>query len=205
MSRNKVCPKCETNKPLDEFVKNRRSKDGRGSYCRPCANENARKARARHPETARNYYRANRERILQTQRKYLQSPEGRATRRANQDAYNEANIELVREWKTAWRKRNPNYHGDWEAANRELARAYKRKAEGKRRARKKQAFVEDVCPKQVFERDKGICGICGSPVDPSDWHLDHIVPLALGGPHSEANVQVSHPRCNLSKGSRLAA
>lgn len=34
---------------------------------------------------------------------------------------------------------------------------------------------------------------------------DHIVPLAEGGEHSYANVQVAHVFCNRSKGGRLGA
>ena len=55
----------------------------------------------------------------------------------------------------------------------------------------------------MFKRDKGRCGICRKKVDPADWHLDHIVPLSRGGEHSYANVQVTHPFCNESKGTKL--
>lgn len=71
-----------------------------------------------------------------------------------------------------------------------------------RRARLAGARVERVDVAVVFERDEGVCGICGDPVDPASWHLDHIVPLARGGEHSYANVQVAHPVCNLRKGAR---
>ena len=33
----KTCAKCSTQKPLDQFNKNARSKDGHTSYCKPCA------------------------------------------------------------------------------------------------------------------------------------------------------------------------
>lgn len=79
-----------------------------------------------------------------------------------------------------------------------------RLAVARRRARILGAFVEDVAREVVFERDAGLCGICGAPVDAEDWHLDHVVPLALGGTHEYSNVQVAHPRCNMSKGARAA-
>lgn len=74
----------------------------------------------------------------------------------------------------------------------------------KRRGRMGAALVETVQRVVVWERDKGVCGICGRPADAASWHLDHIVPLSRGGPHSYANTQVSHPFCNLSKGARAA-
>lgn len=62
--------------------------------------------------------------------------------------------------------------------------------------------TEIVRRKVVFERDGGICQLCDQPVDPADFHVDHIVPLAAGGEHSYANVWLTHPRCNLVKGIR---
>ena len=34
----KFCPRCEQVLPLDDFVRNRSTKTGIGSYCRPCQN-----------------------------------------------------------------------------------------------------------------------------------------------------------------------
>jgi 5-methylcytosine-specific restriction endonuclease McrA len=68
-----------------------------------------------------------------------------------------------------------------------------------RRARKRGQFVEKVYRSKVFRRDAGICGICHEAVDPLNWHLDHIQPLARGGEHSYANTQVAHPACNQRK------
>lgn len=81
----------------------------------------------------------------------------------------------------------------------------RREVEARRRARRRGAYVERVDPEAVWERDSGVCGICGEPADVADWHLDHVIPLAAGGEHSHANVQVSHPACNRSKGAKVAA
>ena len=61
-------------------------------------------------------------------------------------------------------------------------------------------YDEDVRPLVLLERDDGICGICGSDVDPFEFEVDHIVPISAGGRHSYANTQPSHPFCNQSKG-----
>jgi 5-methylcytosine-specific restriction endonuclease McrA len=75
----------------------------------------------------------------------------------------------------------------------------------RRRARLRGVKVENVDHAVVYERDGGVCGICGEPVDVTDFHVDHIVPIALGGEHSYANAQVAHPACNKRKGVRLLA
>ena len=86
----------------------------------------------------------------------------------------------------------------------EHARALRLKQDAKRRAVERECFVEAVDHRVVFERDKGVCGICKEPVDPmSKWEVDHIVPILRGGLHSYANVQLAHARCNRSKGSKV--
>lgn len=89
-----------------------------------------------------------------------------------------------------WRERNPA-----------VAALVDARYAAKRRARLGVA-TEPVLRAAVWERDGGICGICGDVVD-GPWHMDHVVPLSRGGPHTYANVQVSHPRCNMRKGARL--
>lgn len=59
---------------------------------------------------------------------------------------------------------------------------------------------------RVYERDHGICGICGLPVplccDRNDgWSrtMDHIEPVMTGGEHSYGNCQLAHRICNCIK------
>lgn len=50
-------------------------------------------------------------------------------------------------------------------------------------------------------KDK-VCGICHRPIlQGQPWHLDHVVPVKLGG--ADGPRQPAHRFCNLSKGSRL--
>ena len=74
---------------------------------------------------------------------------------------------------------------------------------------KKDAFVENVSPELVMERDGWMCGICGERIpksakypDPLSPSLDHIVPLSSGGEHSMKNVQAAHFLCNSRKKDR---
>lgn len=68
----------------------------------------------------------------------------------------------------------------------------------------------DVTVDALHVRDDGVCGICGgfAPLvygatrrnRPSDMAtIDHVRPLARGGEHSWANVQLAHLACNLRK------
>ncbi len=88
----------------------------------------------------------------------------------------------------------------------------RRAAYQKRRAQKKSnAHADRVLAAKVYERDGWICGICDTPVDPAlaypdpmSVSLDHIVPLSLGGEHTEANTRCSHLTCNVRRGNRVA-
>ncbi len=44
------------------------------------------------------------------------------------------------------------------------------------------------------------CAYCGTRV--AQLHRDHVVPLAIGGPHTMDNILPACPSCNLSKGTR---
>jgi hypothetical protein len=91
------------------------------------------------------------------------------------------------------------------------ASCQKAESKSRRRARVRNAYVEPVFRKRIFERDGWVCQLCGDPVVPDakvPHHLaptiDHIVPLAPyrdreGGPHSMANAQTAHFLCNSRK------
>lgn len=72
--------------------------------------------------------------------------------------------------------------------------------------RKRGAFVEAVERRKVYERDGWVCQLCRLPVPrdkraphPKAATLDHIIPLAGGGTHAYANVQLAHFLCNSRK------
>ena len=142
--------------------------------------------------------------------------EAAARSRAWAASHPEAAAEKSRDWRLAHpeemaafsRAYYRAHKGRADARSRVWAEAHPESRDARnnrRRAHKKNApVVENVNRSVVFERDKGICGICGLLVDPADWHLDHVVPLSKGGKHSYENTRVTHPRCNLRKGASIS-
>ncbi len=63
---------------------------------------------------------------------------------------------------------------------------------------------EPIRRQDIFDRDGGVCHLCNLPVDPTNWHMDHVIPISRGGHHTADNVRTSHPLCNLRKGSKLS-
>lgn len=51
---------------------------------------------------------------------------------------------------------------------------------------------------KLFKLQKGKCACCGKSLA-NGYHLDHILPLYLGGTNDDSNVQLLTPFCNTSK------
>lgn len=131
---------------------------------------------------------------------------------------NPARVQADKDRSKAWREANPDkvrqQQIEWEAANPDKVKAKQQRYRANnpqkildrnaaRRATKMQVTVEEVDRTVVFQRDNGVCHLCGHLVDPDNWHLEHIIPLIRGGEHSYANTAVSHPDCNLKKGDKI--
>jgi 5-methylcytosine-specific restriction endonuclease McrA len=85
----------------------------------------------------------------------------------------------------------------------------------RKRARKKDNGFEKYTEAQVLELHGPTCHLCQQPIDLSlprkigveGWRdslqIDHVIPIAKGGPDTLANVKPSHPRCNIAKSDKL--
>ncbi len=76
----------------------------------------------------------------------------------------------------------------------------------KKRLPSKKNYVEDINPRVLFEKDKGICQLCGLKInqnvewpDPRSATIDHIIPVSEGGKNSYENAQLTCLKCNNDK------
>lgn len=207
----KTCSHCRRDLPLAAFGSDVSRIDGLTYWCGECRNAQARSK----------YVPADRPFVVAccSLCGKVKTPQNTARMASAGDGYQTHCKVCKRGLGRAWRAANARLHGartrQWECDHPEWKREYDR-AWGKRnpevsrakttrrRARQAGAFVEEVVRLVLLERDDGTCGICGGDVDPLDFHLDHIIPLAAGGEHSYANTQVAHPSCNVRKGASLA-
>jgi 5-methylcytosine-specific restriction endonuclease McrA len=109
--------------------------------------------------------------------------------RANCAAYYAANQEKVLATAAAWRAANP-----------EKRRIYVHNY----RARKLEngGKLSPGISAKLFKLQRGKCACgCGRPLG-DGFHLDHIIPLALGGTNADDNIQLLRATCNHQKSSK---
>lgn len=180
---HKFCPKCQTTKPRSKFYRNRASLDGYQGYCGVCMN------------------RKKYESIAKKKDYYLEM--GRRNQRARRHRAPDA----IKAEKRRSYERHRDYilarNQVWFDAHPGKREHFKYMAKLRRRAREYAAFVEEVEPIVVWERDGGVCHICQETVSFYQMHLDHVIPISKGGEHSYANIKASHSDCNQWKHARI--
>lgn len=100
----------------------------------------------------------------------------------------------VKAWTAANKAHLRAYRQEWLAANGGVVLDYWRK----RRARKRQACIQQITKAQLEDRMSVFgfcCAYCGGPFE----EIDHVKPLARGGYHCLANLRPACGRCNRIK------
>jgi len=205
----KICIKCKSEKTKDSFGKLARSKDGLQSSCRECkaaycadyraANIDKKKA----SEAA--YRSANREKMRASSAAWRASNPSKS--KACDAAYRYANAEKTKERTAAWRNANKEeviaYREKYKAVNKDRFIVYCRNRIARKRNAEGSHTAADI--RSIFERQHGICANCETILIRSGnkkYHVDHIMPLALGGSNWPDNLQCLCKKCNLSKGAK---
>lgn len=202
----KPCISCGVSKPAEEFRRNSRRSDGRDNRCKECFKAKDAVYRAENPG-----------RIAAIRQKWNAAHPGRAREmfsawyaehghtvraRANEYYHRNRHVALMKmrerrmanptEWNARIQRskaKKPLLYAEIGRANRHAYRARKRDVGGKLTA---------GLAARLFKLQQGKCPCCGRPLG-RDYHLDHILPLALGGPNEDWNIQLLRRRCNSQK------
>lgn len=169
-------------------------------------------------EQRKRHYEANKIEILALRKQY------RDTHKQERKEYYQKNKEKLKAYNIEYRKKNKQkvsernraYKQEHKDRAAEQQRQYYKTEAGrntrikkchKRRVSKMGIGYENFNPIKVFQRDGYRCQMCGRKTRPdfNQWHplyphLDHIVPLSIGGEHSKANTQCLCRECNMAKG-----
>lgn len=174
----KTCTKCKEAKPLAEFGKAAKGRDGLKGQCKACL------------KIAKAVYRAdpaNREKEKASTAEW--SKANKWKRNAITAKYNAANPVKAKARKVKWNSDNPD-----------KTRATRRIGGHNRRARKREngGKLSPGLTDKLFTHQRGKCPCCGLPLG-KDYHLDHCMPLALGGTNTDDNMQLLRAKCNMQK------
>ena len=107
-----------------------------------------------------------------------------------------------------------DYQRQWYAENKEKHSArirrhrqknYKSVRESEKRKENARRGADGKLTKGIefflFEQQMGLCPCCNRELG-NNYHLDHIMPLKLGGTNTDDNVQLLRSECNLRKGAK---
>jgi len=189
----KQCKGCNKIKPNTEFYTRPGSPDGYRNFCKDCMHKTMKKYQQEHLEEKHEYNRAYRQDHLEVLREYSHRywQEHRETHRKYCLAYRREHLQEERARGRAYAREHPE--------------KYREKAH-LRRARKRNAEVEKIDDRLVFQQARYRCAMCDRKTKP-DYNyqhrlyptLDHIIPLARGGTHTWLNVQCLCRECNIRK------
>lgn len=117
-----------------------------------------------------------------------------------------------------WRSENLTHisarNKEWRTANIDKARSdaakyrrehpeAKRISEHNRRVRQKNngGRLSRGLSTKLYRLQRGKCACCGAPLG-RDYHLDHRMPIALGGANEDWNIQLLRKKCNHEKSAK---
>lgn len=200
------------------FSKHKSSRDGLQGRCKTCCKAATAKYRADNPEKTREttircrlakpdmtretkakYRASNLEKIKAYHAKY--NSENSNEIKATHAAYYIANTEQIKAAVAKWQKANPEklkeITAQWHKANPDACAAYAHN----RRAQSAGGRLSRGLSAKLFKLQKGMCPCCKQPLG-DDYHMDHKMPLALGGSNTDDNMQLLRAKCNMQKNAK---
>ena len=149
------------------------------------AKKTAKRSKTREADSAysRAYYQARKIERLAYAKAYRQA--NKAIVRARMKAWRDANKDVAHSSQKAWKSKNPGVNAVYC---------------GQRRARKAGSGgkLSRGIIKKLMTVQGGKCVYCCADLSPGH-HLDHKIPLSRGGTHTDDNVHLTCPLCNLRK------
>ena len=167
---SKICSKCGENKPLKDFNKRCRSKDGLRSDCKICRRDIANKYRKTHKckikESNKVWYEANIKEVREKGKK-------------KSAVYRKNNPEKIKAWYDNWRKNNPDYDKEKHRKNPHI-KAWRNVIHNSlsRLGKDKEGHTIDLLGYSALALRNHITSLFTEGMswgNYGEWHIDHIV------------------------------
>lgn len=199
----KICKECKEEKHSDDFYK--KNKDRLFSKCKICT-----------LIKQKEYRENNKDKVLELQRKNRNKNKAERNKKIAEYYSNEENRERKNKWLREWKKKNKEKVQEksrifylknkdkiketrniWLKNNKGTIAVQKQNRRA--RERNNNGKLSKGIVEKLYKEQKGLCACCDKSLE-NGYHLDHIMPLALGGTNTDDNVQLLTPKCNLQKG-----
>lgn len=178
----KVCRgRCQAELPLDSFGVQTRGLYGRKSECKKCLADKEASRRAADPEGQRAYRRQ-----WWSEREWTPEERVRAAEKA-------------RNWYSSNKEHRKQTLRIWVEANRDAVNTIQARRRAKKAVVLNTLTLEEWS--EILEFFGHRCAYCLRGDMPLT--MDHLIPIARGGPHSSENVVPACKQCNCSKKDRL--
>lgn len=155
-------------------------------------------AKPEHQEYLRKWRENNPEKVIAAQKRTDEKNPSRLRtskwRAANIDRVREADAAYAIEWRAKNAERFRAVRKMWEQNNRELLLTYQAKRRVQTEGKLSKGLVDLLLEEQGWK-----CPYCLCELSKEKFSMDHYMPLALGGAHSDDNIQLTCARCNSRK------
>lgn len=196
----KICASCKQELEIIYFHKNKSKKDGLNCYCKECRKNDSIKNKEKNAIYKKEYREKNKELLKEAKKRHYESNKekinlkNRIYHHNNKDRLNKISNKYYNENKEIIRQKSKDYY------NSEKGKLVFKKARIKRKALLRNAKTGDIDLNKIISNKK--CYWCNTNLKNKKIHLDHYIPISKGGEHSNDNLVLSCPKCNLTKGAK---
>jgi hypothetical protein len=198
----KICTCCKEERPKTDFYK---KKVMLFSQCKRCTLSKQKKYAENNKEKIKEragaYREKNREIILKKSRDFLSDKENRERKNRLHLEWKKKNKEKIQQKSRIFYLKNKEKikttRKQWLKNNKAIIAVQKQNRRSRERNNKGK-LSKDLA-ETLYKSQNGICACCEKSLE-EGYHLDHIMPLALGGLNIDSNMQLLTPKCNLQKG-----
>lgn len=217
--RSLICQKCQKEKKISEFVKDKSKKIGYRNICKDCRkiyldewNLNNKESR----KISVNKYNKSEKRKLNSKRFYEKNKESISIK---QKIDRIKNPEKYYKWYRKYYDLHKEEIYNYIEKNREKYKGFisrwkkseKGKISGRLSCARRRARILETQIKQITKEDILMllikqdwkCAISGEDLH-NGFHIDHKIPLSKGGGHVIENIQLLSPKENLKKGAKCS-
>lgn len=196
----KICASCKQELETIYFHKNKSKKDGLNCYCKKCRKNDSIKNKEKRAKYTKEYRDKNKELLKEAKKRHYGNNKekinlkNRIYHHNNKDRLNKISKKYYNENKEIIRQKAKEYN------NSKKGKIVAKKARIKRKALVRKAKIGDIDLNKIISNKK--CYWCNIKIIDNNYHIDHYIPISKGGEHSNDNLVLSCPKCNLTKGAK---